>query len=151
MITDYVSTANPYNGRLTRSNALSVSSSLKTMLQDVVDLPMRIDRNTLFTAGLANISAMIGGKFKLDGDEGIRNSITNRRESFSLSQSNSIQNLNESWGDLKRDWIDSLEPQQNHPKYPLYVNIINTGYLTKRGTNFILVSADYGRLVLVFT
>jgi len=150
MITDYVSTANPYNGRLTKSNALSVSSSLKTMLQDVVDLPMRIDRNGQFNSGLASISAMIGGKFKLDGDEGIRNSITNRRESFNMSQANSIQNLNESWGDLKRDWIDSLEPQQDHPKYPLYVSIISTGYLIKRGTNFIMTS-DYGRLVLVFT
>lgn len=149
MITQSIMVVNPHNGKMAISNALSVSGSLKTVLQDLVDLPMRIERNAQFLAGLSAISSEIGSKFKIGGDEGIRNSLTTRRESFSEQQSTAIQNLNENWSSIKESWINGLESQKDHPKYELYVNIINTGELVKRGLSFNLVSALHGRLVIV--
>lgn len=151
MITQSIVVTDPRNGKMAISNALSVSGSLKALLQDICDIPMRLDRNSQLIAGLRSISAEIGAKFKLTGDEGAMQSITTRIESFSQNQANTIQNLNESWSNLKESWINSLDSQKDHPKYPLYINIIGSGSLIKRGNTFYLVSGTYGRLVIMLS
>lgn len=149
MITQSVVVTDPRNGKMAISNALSVSGSLKLILQDISDLPMRETKNNLFLAGLNAISSELGYKFKLRGDEGPRQSITTRREQYSQRESTAIQNLNEAWSDIKKSWIDGLDSQRDHPKYKTYVDIIGDGNLVKKGNTFYLISGTYGRLVIL--
>lgn len=149
MITQSVVVTDPRNGKMAISNALSVSGSLKPILQDICDLPMREERNSQFLAGLSAISAELGLKFKIGGDEGPRQSITTRREQFAQQESSDMQNLNEAWSDIKKSWIDGLDSQKDHPKYQTYVDIIGDGNLVKKGNTFYLISGTYGRLVIL--
>lgn len=147
MISEQAFTSNPINGKVSKSNALNVSGSYKNFLQELVDEPARREYNDLFVARLRAISGEIGSIYKISGDDGVRQGITTRIESFQQSEGQKLQTLSQAWGDVKSAWKESLDSEKESPKYTLYMDIIVSGSVIKRSKFFYLTS-PYGRLLL---